>query len=631
MVLLTDIIRETSESFGLGNKAGALIAEAIRIMFNPEKGGLRGFLDRFERVGQGDLTKSWLNSAVSIKALDSHQLEVIVSPGVISEVGKNLGLANARVRAAMAYAIPPLVRYFTSDGSIPTAIPVNVQDFIESAEARIVAPASTMLDRRDRRRSGSYLGWTLGVLLLIATAGLTGYQILKSPVQENPRVDVAVATSTPVQAQGSPEPESGKVEAKLDIRNDDGRFEYSGQVGDAGIKAAITEQMITFYGPSRLSGNLTIDPLAGPPVWLSRLDRILPQLNVPGLHLRLEGYSVQLGGWLTERDRESVLNSLRKVLGAGYRYAYLGDEEMELSREARVSTLAALGSLPLNYTGQDLVNALNQWVVPFAKGETAFPEEAREVARRAAEVIKFMPQPAIIEIGGHTDNQGSHAESLKLSRERAESVRRAFVQAGVPEALLVTKAYGGQQPIASNDTPYGRFRNRRMEFKVAQVCDATHSCNLPLPEPAAVMGTGANGISPALTGNDAAKSSEPLSAEQQAMAAKSAGKGSAKKQKPKSKAKPKPKPARTDTLNDADSAIEKPKPGVAKGGRWIPQITKPSVTERSNQERKTERSDTNKSGVSTKSIDSRKSTELKPKAKPSERKPTTPSSTMDLF
>lgn len=51
MVLLTDIIRETSESFGLGNKAGALIAEAIKIMFDSQKGGLKGFLDRFEREG----------------------------------------------------------------------------------------------------------------------------------------------------------------------------------------------------------------------------------------------------------------------------------------------------------------------------------------------------------------------------------------------------------------------------------------------------------------------------------------------------------------------------------------------------------------------------------------------------
>ncbi len=43
MALLTDIVRETAESFGLGNKAGALVAETIRIMFNPRQGGLRGF------------------------------------------------------------------------------------------------------------------------------------------------------------------------------------------------------------------------------------------------------------------------------------------------------------------------------------------------------------------------------------------------------------------------------------------------------------------------------------------------------------------------------------------------------------------------------------------------------------
>ena len=627
MVLLTDIIRETSESFGLGNKAGALIAEAIKIMFNPEKGGLNGFVERFDREGLGELTKSWLDGEVNIKALDGHQFESIVSPGVISAVGKNLGLANARVRAAMAYAIPPLVRYFTSSGFIPAAIPSNVQAFLESDEAKIIAPASTLLDRKDNRRSGNFLGWTLGVVVLIVTAGLTGYQILKSPAKESPSLDMDLVAEAPatVQSQSPTEPEPGKPEAKLVIRNDDGHFEYSGWVGDAGIKAAITEQMVTFYGPSRLSGNLNIDPLIGPPAWLSRLDRVLPQLNVPGLDLRLEGHSVRLGGWLSERDRESVLNSLRKALGAGYRYAYLGEEEMELSRDAQTNTLAALGNLPLNYSGQDLVNALNQWIVPFPKGESAFPDEAREVARRAAEVIKFMPQPAVLEIGGHTDNQDNSVENLKLSRERAESVRSTLTLAGVPESLLVTKAYGGQQPIASNDTPYGRFKNRRIEFKVAQVCDLAHPCNLPVAEPS-VLGVGAVGVSPVLPGNDPAKSLEPLNVDQQAM---STGKGSTRKPKPKSKAKP--KPSRSDKVDEADSPGEKLKPGVAKGGRWIPQINKPSTNERGSGDKKMDKADTHKSGASSKPIEPRKSTEIKPKPKPTERKSTAPSSPLDLF
>lgn len=628
MVLLTDIIRETSESFGLGNKAGALIAEAIKIMFDSQKGGLKGFLDRFEREGLGELTKSWMDGQANIKALDGHQFESIVSLGLISAVGKNLGLANARVRAAMAYAIPPLVRYFTSAGFIPAAIPGNVQAFLESEEAKIIAPASTLLDRKDNRRSGNFLGWTLGVVVLIVTAGLTGYQILKSPMKENPGIDLVAETPATAQNQSPTEPESGKPEAKLAIRNDDGHFEFSGLVGDAGIKAAITEQMVTFYGPSRLSGNLNIDPLIGPPAWLSRLDRVLPQLNVPGLDLRLEGHSVRLGGWLSERDRESVLNSLRKALGAGYRYAYLGEEEMELSRDALTNTLAALGNLPLNYSGQDLVNALNQWVVPFPKGESTFPDEAREVIRRAAEVIKFMPQPAVIEIGGHTDNQGNSAENLKLSRERAESVRSTLIQAGVPESLLVTKSYGGQQPIASNDTPYGRFKNRRIEFKVAQVCDLAHPCNLPVSEPRG-FGTGAIGVPPVLPGNDPEKSLEPLNVDQQAMETKPSGKGTARKPKPKPKVKP--KPLRSDKVDEVDSSGEKLKPGVAKGGRWIPQINKPSTNERGTGDKKMDKTDTHKSGVSSKSTEPRKSTEVKPKPKPTERKSTTPSSPLDLF
>ncbi len=55
-----------------------------------------------------------------------------------------------------------------------------------------------------------------------------------------------------------PEPESGKPMARLIIRNDAGRFEYAGVVSDAGMKANIVEQLLTFYGQARLSGNLAI-------------------------------------------------------------------------------------------------------------------------------------------------------------------------------------------------------------------------------------------------------------------------------------------------------------------------------------------------------------------------------------
>jgi outer membrane protein OmpA-like peptidoglycan-associated protein len=70
-----------------------------------------------------------------------------------------------------------------------------------------------------------------------------------------------------------------------------------------------------------------------------------------------------------------------------------------------------------------------------------------------------------VEIEGHTDASGSEAHNLKLSQQRAESVRDYLVSKGVEASRLVAKGYGESQPIADNDSPEGMAKNRRVELK----------------------------------------------------------------------------------------------------------------------------------------------------------------------
>ena len=70
---------------------------------------------------------------------------------------------------------------------------------------------------------------------------------------------------------------------------------------------------------------------------------------------------------------------------------------------------------------------------------------------------------AAAEIEGHTDNVGSSAYNTALSQRRAESVRRALIEKfGIEASRLTAKGYGPDKPIADNDTPEGRARNRRV-------------------------------------------------------------------------------------------------------------------------------------------------------------------------
>ncbi len=71
-----------------------------------------------------------------------------------------------------------------------------------------------------------------------------------------------------------------------------------------------------------------------------------------------------------------------------------------------------------------------------------------------------------IEVSGHTDNVGSKASNLTLSRDRAQSVVDYLIRKGIGKERLIAKGYADSQPIASNDTEEGRAKNRRTEFKV---------------------------------------------------------------------------------------------------------------------------------------------------------------------
>jgi outer membrane protein OmpA-like peptidoglycan-associated protein len=71
-----------------------------------------------------------------------------------------------------------------------------------------------------------------------------------------------------------------------------------------------------------------------------------------------------------------------------------------------------------------------------------------------------------IEIGGHTDNVGGAAANLKLSMNRALSVRQYLIEKGIDPSRLVANGYGFRFPIASNNTKEGRAQNRRTEVKI---------------------------------------------------------------------------------------------------------------------------------------------------------------------
>jgi outer membrane protein OmpA-like peptidoglycan-associated protein len=76
--------------------------------------------------------------------------------------------------------------------------------------------------------------------------------------------------------------------------------------------------------------------------------------------------------------------------------------------------------------------------------------------------------PAVhLKIGGYTDSDGNDAANFKLSGERAKAVFEWLVAKGIAaERLPEPEGYGEKHPVAANDTPENKAKNRRISFSV---------------------------------------------------------------------------------------------------------------------------------------------------------------------
>ncbi len=102
--------------------------------------------------------------------------------------------------------------------------------------------------------------------------------------------------------------------------------------------------------------------------------------------------------------------------------------------------------------------------VTFETGKADITPESAQILRTALKTLTTYPDISV-EISGHTDNVGSRNSNIKLSQRRADSVRNWLIERGIDPSRIISKGYGPDQPIAPNDTPENKRKNRRIEFK----------------------------------------------------------------------------------------------------------------------------------------------------------------------
>lgn len=222
----------------------------------------------------------------------------------------------------------------------------------------------------------------------------------------------------------------------------------TGVVPDQATKSAVLTRLRNMYGEDRVIDEVTIGDVVAPPHWSMYLKRMLvPDLTeVSRGKLTVSGNDAHIEGDVSsESKRQQLVSSMAKQLNPSY--SIENDLEIGASQQKLLD------------------KALANRTITFETGSATLTADGRDIVDEMVTPLKQV-HGKTVEIIGHTDNRGSRATNLALSKARAEAVKKALVSQGIDGDSLITLGVGEQRPIASNETAEGRERNRRIEFRI---------------------------------------------------------------------------------------------------------------------------------------------------------------------
>lgn len=105
----------------------------------------------------------------------------------------------------------------------------------------------------------------------------------------------------------------------------------------------------------------------------------------------------------------------------------------------------------------------------FATNSDRLKSDVNTIMDTVVVFMKENPDVLKLEVSAHTDNVGSDAYNLNLSKRRATTVVNYLVSHGVERSRLVPVGYGESRPLNKNATPQQRDINRRVEFMILEL------------------------------------------------------------------------------------------------------------------------------------------------------------------
>jgi peptidoglycan-binding protein ArfA len=328
-----------------------------------------------------------------------------------------------------------------------------------------VAIADTRQDPEFDRRSRG-LPWLIAVVVIPLLIAAIGYGAERSRSASAPIG--ALPTPAPSHTSGAPTFSL----APLSITRNGNDITLSGDFPDDSAKAALMKALNGSLPPGvniidQIHINPTVDALdfsnAGP--------IFRDSASIPDFSLTVSGAIITLAGTVVSQDQKTTVEqeaahtwSNLNVVGKLVVKAPvpLPPPPAPPGPPPPPAPPAAVSCADL----QSVINGVTGGPIIFANDGFSLTPADDQILPQVADKLKGCPS-AHVTINGFTDNSGAEAINISLSTQRAKTVADFLVDHGVVVAQLVIKGLGSINPVAPNDTPEGRAKNRRVEIVVS--------------------------------------------------------------------------------------------------------------------------------------------------------------------
>jgi outer membrane protein OmpA-like peptidoglycan-associated protein len=103
--------------------------------------------------------------------------------------------------------------------------------------------------------------------------------------------------------------------------------------------------------------------------------------------------------------------------------------------------------------------------IKFEVGKATITPNSYTILENVYSILEKTPQYKL-QIHGHTDSDGADEMNMKLSKDRAASVKTFLEKKGIEKDRLTSEGFGETKPVATNDTRAGKAQNRRVELEI---------------------------------------------------------------------------------------------------------------------------------------------------------------------